>query len=276
MGTAVRIRLEKTSRKKKGCDRLKRYEGFLIDLDGTVFRGKQPIVEAVQFINELKARGLPYLFVTNNSMKRPEDVVALLTEIGVPATKEDVITSSVATAKYISDMKRHARLYVVGEVGLMTALRDEGHVIVDDDPEFVVMGLDRQVTYEKLMKASQFVRNGATFIATNNDVALPTENGLIPGNGSLVSVVTVSTGIEPTFIGKPEPIIIEQALELLGTAKEKTIMIGDNYHTDILAGIRAGIDTALIYTGVTTKEQVKTYEKKPTYALSSLAEWEFR
>lgn len=254
---------------------MKQYEGFLIDLDGTVFKGKEPIAEAVQFVNELKKRDLPYLFVTNNSTKRPEEVASFLNEMDVPATKENVFTSSMATASYISERTKRARIYVIGEEGLLSTLLDEGHHIVEENPEYVVVGLDRQVTYEKLAKAAHFVRNGATFIATNSDKRLPMENGFIPGNGTLVSVVATTSEVEPTFIGKPESIIIEQALEVIGTAKEKTIMIGDNYDTDILAGIGTGLDTAIVYTGVTRKEQVKTYDKKPTYELDSLLEWTF-
>ncbi len=254
---------------------MKSYRGFLIDLDGTIYCGTEPIPEAVQFVNELEKKGLPYLFVTNNSTKRPEQVASLLTGMGVPVTEKHVFTTSMATATYISAQKQGARIYAIGEEGLLSALTEEGHGLVEVEPDYVVMGLDRAVTYEKLTKASQFVRNGATFIATNGDVALPTERGFLPGNGSIVSVVAVSTGVQPTFIGKPESIIIEQALEVLGTDKKETVMVGDNYHTDILAGINAGLDTLIVYTGVATKEQVKAYEKKPTYEVNSLAEWTF-
>src|SRR5690606_3282871 len=142
------------------------------------------------------------------------------------------------------------------------------------DPEAVIMGIDRKITYEKLAKACLFVRNGALFFSTNGDTALPTEKGLLPGNGAITSVVSVSTQTEPIFIGKPHSIIMEQALKVLGSPKEKTLMVGDNYDTDILAGINIKMDTLLVHTGVTTKEALEMKEKQPSYVLNSLAEWQ--
>ncbi|MDT8858641.1 TIGR01457 family HAD-type hydrolase [Alkalihalobacillus sp. MEB130] len=252
---------------------MKGYKGFLIDLDGTMYRGTEKIDEAVTFVKELEKRGLPYLFVTNNSTKRPDQVAEHLREFDVPATTEHVFTTSMATATYISEQKKKARVCMIGEEGLKHALEEEGHQIVESDADFVVMGLDRAITYEKLATAALNIRAGATFIATNGDVALPTERGLLPGAGSLISVLSVTTGVTPKFIGKPESIIVEQALEVIGLTKEETIMIGDNYHTDILAGIRAGMDTLMVYTGVSTKDQVEGFEDKPTHAIDTLAEW---
>jgi 4-nitrophenyl phosphatase len=252
---------------------MKNYKGFLIDLDGTMYRGKERIEEAVLFVKQLNERGLPYLFVTNNSSKTKKQVAEVLSAFEIPASEEHVFTTSMATAAYISDMKKNAAIYCIGEDGIREALIEEGHSLVDEDPEFVVVGIDRSITYEKLAKACLAVRNGATFISTNGDIALPTERGLLPGNGSLTSVITVSTQTEPIFIGKPEPIIMEIALETIGTKKEETLMIGDNYQTDILAGIRTGLDTLLVHTGVTTKEHLKDIDIHPTYTVDGLDEW---
>jgi 4-nitrophenyl phosphatase len=254
---------------------MKKYKGFLIDLDGTVYRGTEIIAEAVTFVKELERRNLPYLFVTNNSTKQPAKVAETLVEMGVPATADHVFTTSMATANFIYDEKADAKVYVIGEDGIRYSLKEKGFEIVEKDADYVVIGLDRSVSYEKLVGATLNVHSGARFIATNGDTALVTERGLLPGNGSIVSVVTVATGVQPVFIGKPESIIMEQALEVLGTSKEETLMIGDNYHTDILAGINAGIDSLLVHTGVTMKEHLKDIEVQPTYALSSLAEWVF-
>src|SRR5699024_10524711 len=160
---------------------------------------------------------------------------------------------------------------MIGEEGLEVALKAEGHILVDEKPDYVVMGLDRQINYDKLTKAASFVRQGAAFIATNGDIALPTEHGLQPGNGAIVSVVAVTIEVNPIFIGKTESINIDQALAVIGTTKNETVMIGDNYNTDILAGIQAGLDTVIVYTGVTTREQVETCERKPTFELNSLS-----
>lgn len=254
---------------------MKSYEGFLIDLDGTMYRGTEKINEAVAFVNELEKRGLPYLFVTNNSSSTPEAVAEKLISMAVSTTANHVFTTSMATAQYISETEKGKRVYMIGEEGLKVALLEKGFELVEEKADVVVIGIDRQITYEKLAKACLLVREGAQFISTNSDVALPSERGFLPGNGSITSVVSVSTGVQPLFIGKPESIIVEQARERLGTPKEKTLLVGDNYETDITAGIRAGIDTLLVHTGVTTKEQLPEKEIQPTYAVSSLKEWFF-
>lgn len=252
---------------------MKQYKGYLIDLDGTMYRGEEQIEEASRFIEALKEKGIPYLFVTNNSTRKPEQVADKLNRFHIPTTKEQVFTTSNATANYIKEQKENASVYMIGEEGLTYALEEVGLRITDDNPDFVVSGLDRDINYEKLAKACLAVRNGATFISTNGDIALPTERGLLPGNGSLTSVIAVSTTVKPIFIGKPESIIMEQALKVLGVPKEDTLMVGDYYDTDILAGINTGIDTLLVHTGVTTKEMLSNYEKQPTYSVHSLEEW---
>ncbi len=252
---------------------MKQYKGYLIDLDGTMYRGEEQIKEASRFIEVLKEKGIPYLFVTNNSTRKPEQVADKLNRFNIPTTKEQVFTTSNATANYIKEQKENASVYMIGEEGLTYALEEVGLRITDDHPDFVVSGLDRDINYEKLAKACLAVRNGATFISTNGDIALPTERGLLPGNGSLTSVIAVSTTVKPIFIGKPESIIMEQALKVLGVPIEDTLMVGDYYDTDILAGINTGIDTLLVHTGVTTKEMLSNYEKQPTYSVHSLEEW---
>jgi 4-nitrophenyl phosphatase len=252
---------------------MKKYKGYLIDLDGTMYRGTECIVEARDFVKELYKRDIPYLFVTNNSSRTPEQVAKKLEDFGIPATKEQVFTTSQATANYIFERKPNASIYVIGEEGIRTALEEKGFTFAEENAEFVVMGIDRSINYEKLAIACLAVRNGATFISTNGDIAIPTERGLLPGNGSLTSVVAVSTQVNPIFIGKPEKIIMEQALKVLGVPREDTLMIGDYYDTDIMAGMNAGIDTLLVHTGVTTKELLKKYEKQPTYVVDSLKEW---
>ncbi|QNU02895.1 TIGR01457 family HAD-type hydrolase [Peribacillus butanolivorans] len=254
---------------------MKSYKGYLIDLDGTMYRGTEQIAEAAGFINELIKRDIPYLFVTNNSSRTPAQVADKLRSLGISTEDDQVFTTSMATANYIAEQKEGASVYVVGEEGIIEALKEKGMNLVDESPDFLVMGIDRGVNYEKLSKACLAVRNGAVFISTNGDIAIPTEQGLLPGNGALTSVVSVSTQVQPIFIGKPESVIVEQALRVLGVRKEETIMVGDNYDTDILAGLNAGIDTLLVHTGVTTKERLEQYEKQPTYVVDTLDLWHF-
>ncbi len=249
------------------------YKGYLIDLDGTMYRGVERIEAASDFIKALSEKEIPHLFVTNNSSKRPDQVAEKLNSFDIPAREDQVFTTSMATASYIRQQKEGASVYAIGEEGLFYALEREGLSIVEDSSDYVVVGIDRDLTYEKLGQACLNVREGASFLSTNGDIAIPTERGLLPGNGALTSVVTVSTGVEPTFIGKPESIIMEQAMGALGLSKEETLMVGDNYHTDILAGMNAGLDTLLVHTGVTTKEHLETYDRMPTYTIDSLEEW---
>ncbi|MDG4658247.1 TIGR01457 family HAD-type hydrolase [Ectobacillus antri] len=252
---------------------MKRYKAYLIDLDGTMYRGEEKIEEASDFVKQLVAMNIPYLFVTNNSSRRPEQVADKLRSLDIPAGPEHVFTTSMAAANYMYAENPEASVYMIGEEGLEAALKEKEFRFEDENPDYVIMGIDRDITYEKLAKACLAVRKGAKFISTNGDIALPTERGLMPGNGSLTSVVAVSTQIKPLFIGKPEPIIMEQALKEIGVSPEDTLMVGDNYDTDILAGIRAGVDTLLVHTGVTTPDMLTSYKTQPTYVVHSLTEW---
>jgi 4-nitrophenyl phosphatase len=253
---------------------MKKYKGYLIDLDGTMYKGTERIEAASDFVKKLRDSGIPYLFVTNNSSRTPLQVAEKLAGFDIPAEEKLVFTTSQATANYIFEQKRNASVFVIGEEGIRTAIDEKGLHFAGEDADFVVVGIDRSINYEKLAVACLAVRNGATFISTNGDIALPTERGLLPGNGSLTAVITVSTQTNPIFIGKPESIIMEQALKVLGTSKEETLMVGDYYDTDILAGMNAGMDTLLVHTGVTTKEMLIGYNRKPTYSIDTLDQWE--
>ncbi|MBR0587262.1 TIGR01457 family HAD-type hydrolase [Bacillus pumilus] len=250
-----------------------KYKGYLIDLDGTMYKGTEKIEEAGQFVQKLNELNIPYLFVTNNSSRTPKQVADKLVSFDIPATEEQVFTTSMATANYIAEQKKDASVYVIGEEGIKQAIEEKGLMFGQEDADFVVVGIDRDITYEKFAVGAIAIRQGAQFVSTNGDIAIPTERGLLPGNGSLTSVLTVTTTVKPTFIGKPESIIMEQAMRVLGTDLSETLMVGDNYDTDIMAGMNAGMDTLLVYTGVTTKELLQKYDKQPTYVIDSLSEW---
>ncbi|HAM79295.1 TIGR01457 family HAD-type hydrolase [Ornithinibacillus bavariensis] len=253
---------------------MKEYNGYLIDLDGTMYRGNKVIEEAPSFIKKLRQERKSLLFLTNNSSKTPEQVAKKLTMLGIEAKPEEVFTSSMATGKYVKKKLPHGTCFVIGEEGLFDALHREGVQITDNvECDAVIMGIDHQITYEKLAKASLAVQKGAALISTNSDNAFPSEQGLVPGNGAFTTVITVSTGVEAQFIGKPETIIVEEALRVLGTSKSETILVGDNYNTDIRAGINAGIDTLMVFTGVTPFEQYEELPIKPTYYVKNLNEW---
>lgn len=236
-----------------------------------MYAGTRVIEGAKEFIEYLSNNNLPYLFVTNNASKRPDEVAEKLTNMGFIATADNVVTSAMATASYIAEEHPGASVYVIGGTGIRQALQDEQLVITDDiHVDYVVIGLDVDINYEKLSKACLAVRNGARFISTNPDTSIPTERGFLPGNGALTSMVSVSTGIAPKFIGKPMETIMNKAVDMMQLPKEELVMIGDLYMTDIMSGINAGIDTLHVQTGVSTYEQVMAEQVPPTYSVKNL------
>ena len=254
---------------------MKKYAGYMIDLDGTIYRGKEKIPAAKRFIERLQEHDIPFLFVTNNSTQAPIKVVEnLANNFDIHVKEENVYTSALATADYIADLNKDKRsVYVIGAVGLKQAILDKGFHFEETNPDYVVVGLDYDVTYHKFELATLAIKRGAKFIGTNADTNLPNERGLVPGAGSVIALVECSTQQKATYIGKPETIIMEKALERLGLPKDEVVMVGDNYMTDIKAGINFGIDTMLVYTGVSTRELVRKQEIAPTIELGSLDEW---
>ena len=254
---------------------MKKYAGYMIDLDGTIYRGKEKIPAAKRFIERLQEHDIPFLFVTNNSTQAPIKVVEnLANNFDIHVKEENVYTSALATADYIADLNKDKRsVYVIGEVGLKQAILDKGFHFEETNPDYVVVGLDYDVTYHKFELATLAIKRGAKFIGTNADTNLPNERGLVPGAGSVIALVECSTQQKATYIGKPETIIMEKALERLGLPKDEVVMVGDSYMTDIKAGINFGIDTMLVYTGVSTRELVRKQEIAPTIELGSLDEW---
>ena len=254
---------------------MKKYAGYMIDLDGTIYRGKEKIPAAKRFIERLQEHDIPFLFVTNNSTQAPIKVVEnLANNFDIHVKEENVYPSALATADYIADLNKDKRsVYVIGEVGLKQAILDKGFHFEETNPDYVVVGLDYDVTYHKFELATLAIKRGAKFIGTNADTNLPNERGLVPGAGSVIALVECSTQQKATYIGKPETIIMEKALERLGLPKDEVVMVGDNYMTDIKAGINFGIDTMLVYTGVSTRELVRKQEIAPTIELGSLDEW---
>ncbi|MBF0818008.1 TIGR01457 family HAD-type hydrolase [Streptococcus acidominimus] len=252
------------------------YTGYLIDLDGTIYKGKEPIPAGKRFIHALQERNLPYLFVTNNTTRRPEAVQTMLREqFNIETPLDTIYTASLATVDYMNQVGKAKTAYVIGEDGLKSAIAEAGYVEDLDNPAYVVVGLDTDLTYEKMTIATLAIQKGAVFIGTNPDLNIPTERGLLPGAGSLIALLEAATRVKATIIGKPQAIIMDNALALLGTEKSATLMVGDNYLTDIRAGIDNGFPTLLVLTGFTKPEEVATLPLAPTHVLNSLDEWSF-
>ena len=196
-------------------------------------------------------------------------------EFSIHVGPETVYTATLATIDYLNDANKGKKVYVIGEPGLIEPILAAGYVWEEETPDYVVVGLDTDVTYEKFVVATLAIQKGATFIGTNPDKNIPTERGLLPGAGSVIAMIEASTQQKAIYIGKPEAIIMEKAVETLGMEKANVLMVGDNYTTDILAGINNGIDTLLVLSGFTQKADVPTLPVPPTYLVDSLDEWRF-
>lgn len=254
----------------------KRYKGYLIDLDGTVYLGKDIIPAGKRFVEQLQRLSIPFQFVTNNTTKTPEAVASrLASEFSIFVPKEVIYTATLATIDYMKDQNLGKKVYVIGESGLTQLILEAGFEWDEQQPDYVIVGLDTAITYDKLAKAALAIRNGAHFIGTNPDKSIPTERGLLPGAGALIALLETATQVTPVMIGKPNAIIMEAALKRLKLEKSAVLMIGDNYETDIQAGIRNGIDTLLVLSGFTQNEEVATLPIKPSYVLTTLDEWMF-
>lgn len=251
------------------------YKGYLIDLDGTAYRGSEVIQETIDFVTRLKEKNIAFMFVTNNSSVTEQDVVFKLNNMGYEIDDSNVITTSRSTASYISDNISSPLVYTIGSHGLISALNDANIPLVEDykQANTVVVGLDRQVDYDKFSYACLAIRNGATFISTNPDVAIPSEIGFLPGNGALTKLIEHSTGQDAIFIGKPEKYIMQAALKKMKLKVEDVCMIGDNYYTDISAGINMGMDTIFVNTGLTTLEDIKKMAILPTHCCETLLDF---
>lgn len=234
-------------------------KGLLIDLDGTMYQGIHPVEGADRLIRYLKQAGIAYRFVTNNSSATPEDVAERLSGMGIPAEPGDVCTSGQAAAVYIAERKPGASVYMIGQTGLREALLGEGLQLTEESPDFVVQGIDRNFTYERIAKAVYHIRNGIPSILTNPDLLVPSTDGLVPGAGSIGAMIKAASGTEPIVVGKPSSILMDYALNRLGLPAEETWVVGDNLATDIAAGIAARCGTALVLTGLTTRDNYESY-----------------
>ncbi len=246
--------------------------GVVTDLDGVVWRDGQPLPGVPEFFDFLRSRGIPFLMATNNSTRTVRRYVEMLRGIGIEIGPEQVLTSSVATALYLRERYPNgARLYVIGEEGLTETLREYGFKLADRDVAAVVVGKDGDFTFQKLVTANRLIRAGAEFIGTNPDRTFPTPNGIEPGTGAILAGIEAASERSPLIIGKPGRTMFEMALERLGTRADETLMIGDRLETDILGAVEAGLKSALVLSGVTTREKLAGSDVRPDYIFENLA-----
>ena len=245
--------------------------GLLVDLDGVVYHGDRVIPSAPGFFRYLRQQKIPFLLTTNNSTLGPPEYVAKLARMDIEVAESEVLGSADATASYLKQQAPDGgRVFVIGEGGLKDAIEGAGFALAETDAQFVVVGLDRQLTYQKLTTAVRLVRGGAAFIGPNPDTTLPTDDGIIPGAGSFQAAILAATGIRPTIIGKPEPTMLLIGCQRLGTSPADTAIIGDRLDTDIVGGYRAGVRTILVLTGVSTRAEAEHAEVKPDSVFEDL------
>jgi NagD protein len=245
--------------------------GFLLDMDGVIYRGSELIPGSEAFVGKLLELQIPFMFLTNNSQRSQLDVVTKLQRMGIVVDTHHIFTCAMATAHFLSEQKAHCTAFVIGEGGLLSALHDCGVAIVDQSPDYVVVGEGRHISFEQLEQATRMVMAGAKLIATNLDPSCPTAHGLRPGAGAIVRTIEAATGRSALGLGKPSPIMMRMASRQLGLPPEKISMIGDTMETDILGGVQMGFRTILVLSGGTSAEDLDKFAYLPDLVTSSLS-----
>jgi 5'-nucleotidase len=245
---------------------------WLIDMDGVLVREEHPIPGAQEFLAALTASATPFLVLTNNSIYTRRDLAARLRRGGLEVPESAIWTSALATATFLHDQRPGGTAFVIGEAGLTTALHDAGYTLSERDVDYVVLGETRTYSFERITQAIRLIVAGARFIATNPDATGPTAEGPLPATGSVAALISRATGVDPYFVGKPNPLMIRSALNTLDAHSETTAIIGDRMDTDVIAGLEAGLETILVLTGVTTREDAERHPYRPARIVESVAD----
>ncbi|MBT3708380.1 MAG: HAD family hydrolase [Verrucomicrobia bacterium] len=251
---------------------LRKAPSHLLDMDGVLVRGKQPIAGSIEYVRMLKEKKISFMVLTNNSRFAPDVHSDRLREIGFPVDAENVYTSALATARFLRTQKAGATCFAVGDNGLHVALEAAGCNLTDKNPEFVVIGESLDFNYADLAKGAHLIDQGSRFIGTNPDVNGPVEIGRHPACGAACAMIAASTGKTPYFLGKPNPLMMRGALERLGVRASEAIMVGDRMDTDVLAGMELGLETTLVLTGSSKVEDVSEFPFRPDRVVARLSD----
>jgi len=249
-------------------------KAYLIDMDGVLIKGKKLIPGAAEFIRRLREEGTPFLILTNNSRLRPQDFSSHFEKNGLDVAAESFFTSAMATANFLHQQQPKGTAFVIGESGLIEALQKVGYALDGPSNDYVVMGETFSYSFKRITTAINLVAAGSRFIATNPDVVGPSEKGIEPACGAVAAMVTAATGVKPYFVGKPNPYMVRAALRRLGSHSEDNVMIGDRMDTDIMGGVESGMETILVLSGLTNREDVNSYPYRPDRIVESVAEIE--
>lgn len=240
-------------------------ECWLTDMDGVLIHEEHALPGAAEFLAKLQQAGRRFLVLTNNSIYTPRDLRARLLSSGIDVPEESIWTSAMATAQFLDTQRSGGSAYVLGEAGLTTALHEIGFILSQRDPDYVVLGETRTYSFESITRAIRLIDNGARFIATNPDATGPSPDGLMPATGAIAALITKATGVDPYYVGKPNPLMMRSALNRIDAHSETTVMIGDRMDTDVVSGLEAGLRTILVLTGSTRAEQVGRHPFVPTW-----------
>lgn len=251
---------------------MQQQKSFLIDMDGVLVLGQTLIPGAVEFIERLTSQERNFMLLTNNSRYPPEILQHHLHRIGLDIPADKIHTSALATAQFLNSQQPGGSAYALGEDGLYEAMEDIGYTFTDEKPDYVVLGETNDYSFDRITRAIRLIVAGARFIATNPDNSGPSEEGIVPAGGALAALIERATGIAPYFVGKPNPLMIRTALRRMNEHSENTIMVGDRMDTDILTGTEGGLETVLVLTGVTSRDQALRYPYQPTRIVESVAD----
>jgi NagD protein len=249
-------------------------KNYLMDMDGVLIRGSEMVPGADRFIARLNEQGVAYLVLTNNPNYTPRDLAHRLRVTGLDVPPERIFTSALAMGSFLHSQRPDGTAFVIGESGLTEAVHAAGYVITRLNPDYVVLGETSSYNLETITHAIRLIGNGARFVATNPDVSGPGEGGTVLACGALAALIEKATGVSPFFVGKPNPLMIRTALNFLDAHSENTVMIGDTMSTDIVAGVESGLETILVLTGVTRREDVERFPYQPTQICASVADIE--
>jgi NagD protein len=245
---------------------------WLMDMDGVLVREDEAVPGADTFIARLRELGTPFLVLTNNSIYTRRDLAARLAASGLDVPEEAIWTSALATARFLEDQRPRGSAFVIGEAGLTTALHDAGYTLTERAPDYVVLGETRTYSFERITRAIRLIADGARFIATNPDATGPTPEGPLPATGSVAALISRATGVDPYFIGKPNPLMMRSALNAIDAHSETAAMVGDRMDTDVVSGLEAGMETILVLTGVTSRGDAERHPFRASRIVDSVAD----
>ncbi len=255
---------------------IKDIRNLIIDMDGVLWRGEQPLPRLPEFFDTLREMGVRFVLATNNASRTGSQYVQRLLRFGAAVAEDEVLTSPQATAAWLAANAPEARIFIIGERGLSSELTRAGLTVLQPEDAqqatHVVVGIDREMNYGKLVEACLAIRAGAAFIGTNPDVTFPSERGIVPGNGATLAALEVSTGVKPLIVGKPQPEMMVQALARMGGDATNTAVLGDRLDTDILAGQNAGLPTILVLTGVSGRDEAESGPIRPDFIFNDIGE----